>query len=194
MARPDYMDTQNELTWKMRGILIDWLIEVHHKFRLLPETLYLAVNIIDRFLSSRVVSLVKLQLVGLAAMFIAAKYEEVVAPTIQNFNYMADNGYTEEEIVRAERYILNVLGYQLHYPSPMNFLRRGSKADNYDIQNRTLAKYLMEVALVDHRFLKFEPSRISAAGLYLARTMLNRGRWVCIFACYCFSFLLKLFV
>jgi hypothetical protein len=178
MPNPDYMDDQKDLQWKMRGILVDWLVEVHHKFRLLPETLFLAINIIDRFLSLRVVSLQKLQLVGLTSMFIASKYEEVMAPSIQNFIYMADGGYTDEEILKAERYILQVLEFGLHYPNPLNFLRRCSKADNYDIQTRTLAKYLMEVALVDHRFLQYPPSNVAASSLYLSRTMLDRPEWV----------------
>ena len=177
MPNPDYMGLQKELQWKMRSILVDWLIEVHHKFRLEAETLYLTVNIIDRFLSVRVVSLVKLQLVGVTAMFIASKFEEVTAPSIQNFLYMADGGYTDDEILRAERYILQVLDFALQYPSPMSFLRRGSRADSYDLQTRTLAKYLMEVSLIDHRFLKMRASMIAASALYLARRMLDRGEW-----------------
>lgn len=174
---PDYMDRQKELQWKMRGILVDWLIEVHTKFRLLPETLFLSVNIIDRFLSLRVCSLPKLQLVGITALFIAAKYEEVMCPSIQNFIYMADGGYTNEEILKAEQYVLQVLGYDMSYPNPINFLRRVSKADNYDIQTRTVAKYLMEISLLDHRFLPFVPSNIAASGIYLARIMVTGGNW-----------------
>ncbi|KAJ3023349.1 UNVERIFIED_CONTAM: G2/mitotic-specific cyclin [Siphonaria sp. JEL0065] len=177
MPNPQYMDSQKELKWNMRDILIDWLIDIHNKFRLLPETLYLAVNIIDRFLSLRVVSLVKLQLVGITSMFIAAKYEEVIAPSIKNFIYMADNGYTEEEIQKAERYVLSVLEFNLQYPSSMSFLRRCSKAENYNIQTRTLAKYLMEISLVDHRFLDVLPSHVAATGLFLARRMLDQGPW-----------------
>lgn len=105
LPTPDYMDRQKDLQWKMRGILIDWLVEVHLKFRLLPETLFLAVNIIDRFLSLRVCSLPKLQLVGITALFIASKYEEVMCPSIQNFVYMADGGYKDEEILKAEQYV-----------------------------------------------------------------------------------------
>jgi hypothetical protein len=99
------MSNQAELKWKMRAILVDWLVDVHTKFRLLPETLYLAINLIDRFLSLRVVSCAKLQLVGVAAMFIASKYEEICHPTIANFIFLADGGYTEEEVLKAERYV-----------------------------------------------------------------------------------------
>lgn len=178
---PDYMDHQDDLQWKMRGILVDWLIEVHTRFRLLPETLFLAVNIVDRFLSSKVVMLDKLQLVGVTAMFIAAKYEEVFSPHVQYFRHVADDGFTEEEILRAERFVLSTLDYNLSYPNPMNFLRRISKADQYDFQTRTVAKYLMEISLLDHRFMEFMPSHVAAAAMYLSRMMLERGPWVSFF-------------
>jgi G2/mitotic-specific cyclin 1/2 len=179
LPNPDYIDHQPDLEWKMRGILVDWLIEVHTRFRLLPETLFLAVNIIDRFLSAEVVALDRLQLVGVAAMFIASKYEEVLSPHVANFSHVADETFSDKEILDAERHILATLEYNMSYPNPMNFLRRISKADNYDIQTRTLGKYLMEISLLDHRFLGYPQSQIGAAAMYLARLILDRGPWVC---------------
>lgn len=178
IPNPNYMDHQDEVHWKTRGILIDWLIEVHTRFHLLPETLFLAVNIIDRFLSEKVVELERLQLVGITAMFIASKYEEVLSPHVENFKRIADDGFTEAEILSAERFVLSTLGYDLSYPNPMNFLRRVSKADNYDITSRTIGKYLMEISLLDHRFMEFRPSHVAAGAMYLARLMLDRGEWV----------------
>ena len=180
MANPDYMDQQDGLEWHLRGVLVDWLIEVHQRFHLLPETLFLAVNIIDRFLSMKVVQLDKLQLVGVTAMFIASKYEEVLSPHVQNFKHVADDGFSEEEILGAERYMLGVLQFNLSYPNPLNFLRRISKADNYDVQTRTLGKYLLEISLLDHRFIEFKPSHVAAASMYVARAMLEKPRWVCL--------------
>ncbi|KAA8909152.1 cyclin-like protein [Sphaerosporella brunnea] len=174
---PNYMDDQMDLRWQMRGILVDWLVEVHTRFRLLPETLFLAVNIVDRFLTNKIVMLEKLELVGVTAMFIAAKYEEVFSPHVKYFRHVADDGFTDEEILRAERFILATLDYNLSYPNPMNFLRRISKADRYDFQTRTFAKYLMEISLLDHRFLEYLPSHVSAAAMYMARLMLDRGPW-----------------
>lgn len=136
----DYMLRQSELTWKMRGVLVDWIIEVHSKFRLLPETLYLAINLMDRFLTKRSVALIKFQLVGVTALFLASKYEEVICPSVTNFLYMTDGGYDCDEILKAETYMLEMLNWDLRYPNPLNFLRRVSKADNYDIQSRTFAK------------------------------------------------------
>lgn len=175
---PDYMDAQEGLHWEQRGILVDWLIEVHQKFHLLPETLYLAINIIDRFLSVKVVMIDRLQLVGITAMFIAAKYEEVFSPHLGHFKYLADDTFTEEEILRAERFMLQTLDYNLSYPNPMNFLRRISKATDYDQDTRTVAKYLMEISLVDYRLMEYLPSHVAAAAMYLSRMILKRGPWV----------------
>lgn len=178
LPNPEYIDHQPDLEWKMRGILVDWLIEVHTRFRLLPETLFLAVNIIDRFLSAEVVALDRLQLVGVTAMFIASKYEEVLSPHVANFSHVADETFSDKEILDAERHVLATLEYNMSFPNPMNFLRRISKADNYDIQTRTLGKYLMEISLLDHRFMGFPQSQIAAASMYLARLILERGPWV----------------
>lgn len=177
MPNPNYMETQKELEWDMRAMLVDWMIEIHHKLKLLQETLFIAVNSVDRFLSQRPVSLAKLQLVGIAALLIASKFEEVVSPSISNFVYLSDNTFNDKEILKAERYMLHVLNYSLTYPSPLTFLRRISKADNYDIRTRTLAKYFMEVVLMDETLLNCPPSMMAAASLWLARRMLGRGMW-----------------
>ncbi|OWZ42086.1 cyclin [Cryptococcus neoformans c45] len=177
MPNPRYMDFQTEIEWTMRTTLIDWLLQVHLRYHMLPETLWIAVNIVDRFLSTRVVSLVKLQLVGVTAMFIAAKYEEILAPSVEEFVYMTENGYTKDEILKGERIILQTLDFTISsYCSPYSWVRRISKADDYDVQTRTLSKFLMEVTLLDHRFLRCKPSMIAAIGMYLARKMLG-GDW-----------------
>lgn len=84
---------QNDINEKMRAILIDWLIDVHLKFKLVPETLYLTVNLIDRYLSSNAIPRQKLQLVGVAAMLIATKYEEIYPPEVKDFEYVTDRAY-----------------------------------------------------------------------------------------------------
>ncbi|CAE6346005.1 unnamed protein product, partial [Rhizoctonia solani] len=178
MPSPVYMKSQPDLTWEMRGILMDWIIQVHSRFRLLPETLFLACNIIDRFLSMRIVSLVKLQLVGITGLFVAAKYEEIMAPSVQNFLKVSDSGYSEQEILQAEKYILRTLGWDLSYPNPMSWLRRASKADAYDVQTRTMAKFLVEISVVEEKLLKCTPSLLSAASLWLARLVLDREEWL----------------
>jgi G2/mitotic-specific cyclin 2 len=182
MPNPTYMHSQKELAFHMRGILNDWLVAIHVRFRLLPETLFLAINLIDRFLSSRVVSLVKLQLVGVTCMFIASKVEETCSPSVSAFLFCADKSYTKEEILDAERYILKTLEYNMSFPNPVHFLRRVSKADDYDITVRTVAKYLLEIPCLDWRLLAAPPSLTAAAAVWLARIVLARDQWVSVTA------------
>ncbi|CCC67720.1 hypothetical protein NCAS_0A11620 [Naumovozyma castellii] len=160
-----------------RDILVNWLVKIHNKFGLLPETLYLAINIMDRFLCKELVQLDKLQLVGTSCLFIASKYEEVYSPSIKHYASETDGACTEEEIKEGEKFILKTLEFTLNYPNPMNFLRRISKADDYDIQSRTLAKFLLEISLVDFRFIGILPSLCAAAAMFLSRKMLGKGGW-----------------
>ncbi|OAK95347.1 hypothetical protein IQ06DRAFT_58617 [Phaeosphaeriaceae sp. SRC1lsM3a] len=172
-----YMDHQAEIQWSMRSVLMDWLVQVHNRFTLLPETLFLAVNYVDRFLSCKVVSLGKLQLVGATALFVAAKYEEINCPSVQEIVYMVDGAYTADEVLKAERFMLSMLQFELGWPGPMSFLRRISKADDYDLETRTLAKYFLEITVMDERFVGCAPSFLSAGAHCLARLMLKKGDW-----------------
>lgn len=178
LPNPHYMDIQTEIQWSMRSVLMDWLVQVHKRFSLLPETLFLTVNYIDRFLSSKVVSIGKLQLVGATALLVASKYEEINCPSLQEIVYMVDGGYTTDEILKAERFMLSMLGYELGWPGPMSFLRRVSKADDYDLETRTLAKYFLELTIMDERFVATPPSFVAAGAHCLSRLILNKGDWV----------------
>ncbi|KAL5486181.1 CLB4 [Sanghuangporus weigelae] len=174
MPNPDYIQGQSDLNWDMRQTLVDWLLQVHLRYYLLPETLWIAINLVDRFLSKRIVSVVKLQLVGVVAMFIAAKYEEILAPSVEEFVFMTEGGYSKEEILKGERIVMQTLDFKISsYCSPYSWVRRISKADEYDIQTRTLCKYIVEVTLLDYRFLRVKPSLVAAVGMYTARRMLG---------------------
>lgn len=177
--RPDpyYMELQHEIRWYMRSTLIDWLVQIHSRFKLLPETLFLTINYIDRFLSKRKVSLSRFQLVGSVALYIAAKYEEINCPSLKEIVHISEYVYSEEEIIKAEKFMIDVLDFDMGWPGPMGFLRRTSKADEYDIHTRTLAKYLLESTIMDYKFVNALPSWLAAGSHFLARLLLNRGEW-----------------
>jgi len=142
MPNPDYMRAQTDINEKMRTILIDWLIDVHLKFKLMPETMYLTVNVIDRFLSAKHVARKKLQLVGVTSMLLASKYEEIYAPEVKDFVYISDKAYTRAEILTQESLMLNTLGFDMQTCSPLFFLTRFLKcADNAAVSDRQLALY-----------------------------------------------------
>lgn len=174
---PHYMDSQPELKWSYRSTLIDWIVQVHSRFQLLPETLYLTVNIIDRFLSKKAVTLNRFQLVGAAALFIAAKYEEINCPTLKDIVYMLDNAYSREDIIKAEKFMIDTLDFEIGWPGPMSFLRRISKADDYEYDIRTLAKYLLETTMMDAKLTAAPPSWLAAGAYFLSGVILGSNDW-----------------
>lgn len=171
----NFLEKQSDINEKMRAILVDWLVEVHRMFKLIPETLFLAVNIIDRFLSIKPVSRDKLQLVGITAMLIASKYEEIYAPESNDFVYISDGAFSKDQILTMEQQILNTLNFNLLHPSPLHFLRRYSKAAGSDYTIHSLCKYLIELMLLDISYLKYNSSEIAAGSVYLARAMTNKS-------------------
>lgn len=178
-ACPNYMGNQVDINEKMRGILIDWVCEVHLRFRLLPETLFLSVSLIDRFLNKVQVLRSKLQLVAVAAMFIASKYEELITPTLSDFAFIADNAYSKTEILSMERQILVTLEFNITVPSAYGFLQRFCKVAKAKKQLFHLAQYLIELTLIEQRMLVYQPSLIAASALNLAIRILYRelGKW-----------------
>ncbi|OXB62200.1 hypothetical protein ASZ78_013931 [Callipepla squamata] len=111
--KPYYMRKQPDITTEMRAILVDWLVEVGEEYKLQTETLYLAVNYLDRFLSCMSVLRGKLQLVGTAAILLAAKYEEIYPPEVDEFVYITDDTYTKRQLLRMEHLLLKVLAFDL---------------------------------------------------------------------------------
>ncbi len=103
-------------------------MQVHLKFKLMMETLYLTVNLIDRYLSVQSVSRKNLQLVGVTALLLAAKYEEIWAPEVNDFVHISDNAYTREQILHMEKTMLNTLQFNLTVPTPYVFVARCLKA------------------------------------------------------------------
>ncbi|KHG05835.1 Cyclin-A2-2 -like protein [Gossypium arboreum] len=177
----NYMEqVQRDITPSMRAILIDWLVEVSEEYKLVPDTLYLTVSLIDRFLSHNVIEKQRLQLVGVSCMLIASKYEEICAPRVEEFCFITDNTYSSGEVLKMERKILNFLYFQLSVPTTKTFLRRfiqAAQATYKDpcIELEFLANYLAELSLVEYNFLKFLPSLIAASAVFLARWTLNQS-------------------
>jgi len=173
-VRPNYMDQQKDINAKMRAILIDWLVEVHMKYQLRPETLFLTVNLIDRYLSQMSVVRKRLQLVGVAAMLIASKFEEIDPPKVNDFVYITDNAYTRDDILLMECTMLTTLGFNIVVPTPAHFLDRLQGANQCDSLHREVSQYLLELALLDLSMARHSPSHLVSAALLLSNELLGR--------------------
>ncbi|KAG4147960.1 hypothetical protein ERO13_D05G256100v2 [Gossypium hirsutum] len=170
---PNYMEQQYDINQRMRGILIDWLVEVHYKFELMEETLYLTINLIDRFLAVKQIARKKLQLVGVTAMLLACKYEEVSVPVIEDLVLISDKAYSRQEVLDMEKLMINTLQFNLSVPTPYVFMRRFLKAAQSNKKLELLSFFMIELCLVEYEMLRFPPSLLAAAAIFTAQCSLS---------------------
>ncbi|XP_057804773.1 G2/mitotic-specific cyclin-2-like [Salvia miltiorrhiza] len=170
---PEYMSQQVDINERMRAILIDWLIEVHHKFDLRKETLFLTVNLIDRFLAKQSVVRKELQLIGLVAMLLACKYEEVAVPVVEDLVFISDKAYNKKQVLEMEKLMLNTLQFNMSVPTTYVFMLRFLKAAQSDSELELLSFFLIELCLVEYEMLKYPPSLLAAAAIYTAQCTLH---------------------
>lgn len=168
-AAHGYMKRQPDINERMRSILVDWLVEVHLKFRLHSDTLFLTINIVDRVLEKTAVFRQQLQLVGVAALFVAAKYEEIHPPELKDLVYITDSAFLREDILDMETRILRLLEYRVTAPGPNRFLERFHSGSSVKQTTLHLSYYFLELALVDYKMLRYRASVTAAAALYLSR-------------------------
>ncbi|XP_019190092.1 PREDICTED: G2/mitotic-specific cyclin-2-like [Ipomoea nil] len=175
---PYYMNLQPAINEGMRSILIDWLIQVHKKFKLMDGTLYLTVNLVDRFLAVEPISRENLQLVGITAMLLACKYEEVYAPTVKDFMLITDNAYRRQEVINMEILMANTLQFNFSVPTPYVFMMRFLKAAQSDKELESVSLFLLELCLVEYQMLRFPPSELAAAAVFTAQcTITGSKQW-----------------
>jgi hypothetical protein len=173
------MDQQPEIKWHMRPCLVDFLVEIHFTFRLRPETLYLTLNIVDRYVSRRIVYIKHYQLVGCAALWIAAKFEDAKerVPTVQDLAQICRETYDESAFIQMEGHVLATIQWTLGHPTAEAWLRLmccGPYIEDTKVQH--VARFLMEITLFYREFVQYAPSSIALGALTLARSVVGKGR------------------
>lgn len=163
------MMTRNiESFQKMRTILIDWILEVHHKYRLQLSTLWLTVSIIDRFLVKEPVPRQRMQLAGITALFIACKFEEIHSPEVRDCVYLTDNVYTRQDVIDMENQILTSIDYQLHVPTAYHFMVRFLNRIGATDRLRHMAHFTAERSLQENDIFNCNCKVYAAAAVYVA--------------------------
>ena len=145
---------------------------MHLKFTLLPETLFLTVNLMDRFLSHNKINKNEYHLLGISALLIACKYEEIYAPEIRDFVHICDKVFSKQQIIKMELNILTSLNFDILTVSPFRFLERFYIACETDQKSFFLSQYFLELALVDNR-LNYPSSMKAISALIISRKILK---------------------
>ena len=168
-VRPIYLAKQSRVNARHRTILVDWLVDAHRVFRLLPETLYLCINLLDRYLSRVEVDRSSLQLVGISCLLIATKYEEVYCLAVADCVHVCDKAYTNDDVLEMEWEVLTSLEFDITVPTSYSFLSRFLKSANADQKTARLANFLLDGTLQNYKLLQYLPSQLAAASVMIAR-------------------------
>ena len=162
-----YMESQSDINEQMRAILIDWLVEVHYRFRLKSETLFQTVWIIDTYLSLVQITRAKLQLLGIASLLISCKSQEIYYPQLNEFIDITDGAYVKNELIEMEKKVLKVLNFNIVAPTANDFYNIITKAFGFDQKQFYLGKYFLESSLIDYRMIKYSSSVIGVSCAYI---------------------------
>lgn len=163
VVSPEYMKKQSEISEKMRAILVDWLIDVCLKFKMLEKTLFFCVHLIDRFLEIQSVARNKLQLVGVACLMISAKYNEIRHPPVKDYEFICAYAYSKKQILQMESIILNKLGFRLHSNTMYDFF---DYCEIVDSQKHKKVLQLLNYSLLQLETLKYPPSLFVSYVIY----------------------------
>ena len=177
-----YMKIQNDINEQMRAILIDWLIEVHYRFRLKSETLFQTVWIIDTYLSIYPIIRARLQLLGIASLLISCKSQEIYYPQLNELIDITDGAYIKEELIEMETHVLKVLNFNIVSPTSNDFYNIIAKAFNFDGRQYLLGKYFLESSLIDYQMIKYSPSVIAVSCAYIVMKFFGINNYKCLYS------------
>ena len=173
MINPNYMNMQNDICDKMRSILVDWLIDIHNKLNLNKKTLYQCVFIIDAYLSKIIIGRKNLQLLGLAALLIAYKGNEIIYPRLQSFIELSDNAYTLQELKDMEIKVIQKLECDILAPTADEFFSINSDFFEFTEIQKYFGEYFLDSSLADNNLLKYKQSTIAVACGYIVIKFFN---------------------
>jgi hypothetical protein len=171
----ELIDMQTEIQWSMRSYVLDFLIEAHTAFELLSSTLFLAINLLDRYCSKRVVYKRHYQLVGCTALLIAAKYNDKKdrVPSVKELESMCCSLYDDDMFIQMEWHVLQTLDWSVGHPTVDEFLSVALLDEPYDPEVEHMALYILEIALFDRNFVSKPSSMLARAALALSRCILT---------------------
>lgn len=178
LIEKDFLN-ETEIEERHRRRLVEWLSEVHNKFRLLPETFFITCKLVDLSIQKFGVKKSNLQLLSLGALLISTKYEEIYPPSVrQMLKVAANETIKKEDVLEMEFKILRSLDFGVVFPSALRFLERIRKLVNADDVSFHLAHYITQFSLLYICFQTIKPSLVACGAMYLAMKSLRaRSTW-----------------
>ena len=159
----DWTQVQYDITPGMRLTLLEWLVTVTRTLEFSLETWCLAVNYVDRFLCAQLVGRDTLQLLGLTALWLAAKQEELIPPGLDQLVTLAAETYTGLNIRHMEIVLLAKLELRLAAPTPAYHLNHLIAVEEERDWSEDLSRHMVEIVLEDHVLARQRPSKIAHA-------------------------------
>lgn len=170
---PKFLFKQTEFTYKHRAILIDWIHSTHSKFKLKDETLFLAVHILDRYLSVKSIRLSQMQLLAVSILFLACKYEEIYSPDLNELLSTTNNVFFKEQVVQLEKDVLKMLDFAITKPTSVKFFYRFAEIFELNGSGFSFGLYLLELGL-DHRVITYKPSVIATSAVLVTHILFHK--------------------
>jgi len=173
------MKNQKHITEKIRALTVDWLAELHFKFKMWPETLFVCIGILDQYLAQvHDVRKDQMSTLGIACLHIAGKYEEIYPPDLKTIlRVMNQQDVTKEHVLQFEFQVLNTLQFSVTLPSIYRFCERFARLAQLSDRGLLLANYLADTALLDCSLVRERPSRVAACCVYAVQ-ILTKGKGV----------------
>ncbi|KAL4228187.1 G2/mitotic-specific cyclin-B1 [Mactra antiquata] len=170
--KPACLNHQSEITEELRTVLIQWLIEIHHDFKLYQDTLYLAVNIMDRVLSEVHVARDCLELLGITCLLVASKQNDVFPPEMHELLEKCDNTFAKDQMTKLEMIILIITEFNLLGPTVQQFFEFYATYNiNINLEDGTLinrlkmarafGRGLLKFSLLEYKFCQYRPSLLA---------------------------------
>ena len=163
----DIISIQTDIKDTMRCILIDWIISLQNKFFMKNNTLFLTINLIDRYLSKKSILRTQFQLLGVASLFIAYKYEEIYIKKIDDFVNLAAGAFNKSEILEMENNIVDLIEFNLDLPLSNDFFDLLSTVYKFDKKEYYFGYFLLEAFFLDISCCEYKQSQIALATCFI---------------------------
>ena len=170
---PEYFSFQKSINYKMRSILIDWIIEIHFYFKFLKKTLFQTVYIIDAYLSKKNIDKKFLQLLGVASLLISCKENEIIYPSLNKLIQLTDNAFTISELKNMEIKIMKTLNFDVLSPTAEEFFEINAEFFNFSDEHMCVGEYFLKCSLIGYNMLKYNQSTIAIACGYIIMKCFN---------------------